>query len=460
MKYVSLLIALVFIGCEGQSQTGSVGLQTFATGFASPVDIENCGDSRLFVVEQDGLIKILNANGTTNATPFLNVTALTNQSGEQGLLGLAFHPNYASNGFFYINYTRISDGATVIARYSVSAGDPNSANATGTILLTIPQPFANHNGGTLKFGPDGYLYIGMGDGGIGGDPGNRAQNINELLGKILRIDVNSGVPYGIPPNNPYAGVAGADEIWAIGLRNPWKFSFDRQTGDLWIADVGQNLYEEVNRAASTESGLNYGWRCYEGNTAYDTSAGCPVQSVTKAPLIITTHAAGFCSVTGGYVYRGSLFPNFQGKYFFSDYCKSQIGMSDNTGSVTFSQTFTGNNFVSFGEDTSGELYVVSIGNGTIYKIVDSSLGTVVPEKTAFTIFPNPAKSEVFIQNLNTPHHITSLAIFDCNGQKLFDKKKATQPITSFTTETLAAGFYLLQLTDNLGTTSVYKLIKE
>lgn len=458
MKYFCFLIALVFISCEGQSQTGTIGLQSFASGFSSPVDLEHCGDSRLFVVEQDGIIKILNSNGTVNSTPFLNITSLTNQSGEQGLLGLAFHPNYASNGLFYINYTRISDGATVIARYSVNASDPNLANPAGTILLTIAQPFSNHNGGTLKFGPDGYLYIGMGDGGNGGDPGNRAQNIDELLGKMLRIDVNSGAPYGIPPTNPYVGVAGTDEIWAIGLRNPWKFSFDRQTGDLWIADVGQGLYEEVNRAAPTESGLNYGWRCYEGNTVYN-NTGCPAQNTLKFPLAVTNHADGFCSITGGYVYRGTQFPNFQGMYFFSDYCKAQIGMSDASGNVTFSPTFSGNNFVSFGEDMSGELYVVSIGNGTIYKIVDSSLGTVETNKTAFNLYPNPAKTEVFIQNLNALTFVTSVEIFDANGKKLLGKKTENQPITSVNTEQLSAGFYLLKLTDNLGQTLTHKLLK-
>ncbi|MGX7668832.1 PQQ-dependent sugar dehydrogenase [Flavobacterium pedocola] len=457
MKYFSLLIALVFISCESQSQTGTVGLQSFATGFASPVEITHCGDSRLFIVEQDGLIKILNANGSTNATPFLNITTLTNQGGERGLLGLAFHPNYAANGFFYINYTRVSDGATIIARYSVNPGDPNLANPTGTILLTIAQPFVNHNGGTLKFGPDGYLYIGMGDGGSGGDPGNRSQNINELLGKMLRIDVNSGSPYGIPASNPYVGVAGADEIWAIGLRNPWKFSFDRQNGDLWIADVGQNLYEEVNRAGSTEAGLNYGWRCYEGNAAYNTT-GCPAQNTMKSPLFITTHADSFCSITGGYVYRGTQFPNFQGKYFFSDYCKAQIGMSDNAGNVTFTGTFTGNNFVSFGEDSSGELYVASISNGVIYKIVDSSLGTVKPEETAFMIYPNPAKSEVFIQNPDENTYATEIEISDLNGKRLLSKKTENMPIRSIDTETLATGLYLLKIGTNQETFAIFKVL--
>ena len=339
MKTIFQLIALFVLQLNCHSQSGVVQLTSFATGFSSPIAIANCGDSRLFVAEQDGIIKVVNSNGTVNPTSFLNITTLTNANGEQGLLGMAFHPNYASNGFFYVNYTRISDGATVVARYTVDSGNPNSANsASATILLTIAQPFSNHNGGTLAFGPDGFLYIGMGDGGSGGDPGNRAQNTTELLGKMLRIDVNSGSPYSIPSNNPYVGVAGADEIWAIGLRNPWKFSFDKQTGDLWIADVGQNVYEEINKAASTEAGLNYGWRCYEGNTAYNTS-GCPAQATMKPPVAVINHSSGACSITGGYVYRGTTYPNFQGKYFFSDYCLARIGMVDNLGNVTFSSTF-------------------------------------------------------------------------------------------------------------------------
>ena len=458
MKFYFLLIAITFIQCESQSQTGTVALQNYGSGFASPVDIAHCGDSRLFIVEQDGLIRILNTNGTINTLPFLNISSLTNQSGEQGLLGMAFHPNYSSNGFFYINYTNNS-GNTVIARYSVNASDPNLANPTGTILLTISQPFSNHNGGTIKFGPDGYLYIGMGDGGSGGDPGNRSQNINELLGKMLRIDVNSGSPYGIPANNPYVGVAGADEIWAIGLRNPWKFSFDRQTGDLWIADVGQNAYEEVNRAASTESGLNYGWRCYEGNTAYNT-AGCAPQATMKAPLFVTAHSNGFCSITGGYVYRGTQYPNFQGKYFFSDYCKAQIGVSDSNGNVTFSQTFTGNNFVSFGEDVNGELYVASISNGMIYKIIDSTLDNPKNTKNAMTIYPNPTKSEVFIQNTDKTQLIASVEVFDVHGKSLLNEKKGNQSVISLNTESLSSGIYFMKITNSVGLYSIHKLIKD
>lgn len=459
MKIKLLLLVLVFIQCtEQHSQTPVIALQNFASGFSSPLDITNCGDSRLFIVEQDGLIKILNSNGTTNATPFLNISTLTNGGGEQGLLGLAFHPDYASNRYFYINYTNNS-GNTVIARYSVSAGNPNVASPTGTILLTIAQPYSNHNGGTIKFGPDGYLYIGMGDGGSGGDPENRAQNVSEMLGKMLRIDVNSGSPYAIPPTNPYIDIVGEDEIWAIGLRNPWKFSFDRQNGDLWIADVGQNAYEEVNRASATEAGLNYGWRCYEGNTAYNTT-GCLPQGAMKAPLFVTTHSSGACSITGGYVYRGSLYPNFQGKYFFSDYCLAKIGMSDASGTVTFSSTFTGNNFVTFGEDMNGELYVGSISNGIIYKVIDSSLGVAENDKTVFNIYPNPAKSEVFISSNNASAYATSVEINDLNGKVLHSKKNDNLPIHSVNTESLSAGMYLLKVVTNLGTTLTYKLAKK
>jgi glucose/arabinose dehydrogenase len=341
MKTIILLILFSF----SSSYSQTIGLQSFATGFTRPLEITNAGDSRLFVVEQGGRIKILNADKTTNATDFLNISTLITNSGEQGLLGLAFHPNYATNVFFFVNYINLS-GNTVIAKYSVDSGNPNIANpASGTILLTVTQPYTNHNGGTLKFGTDGYLYIGMGDGGSGGDPENRAQNINELLGKMLRIDV-SGTPYSIPVGNPYTGITGADEIWAIGLRNPWKFSFDKTLGNLWIADVGQDHIEEINIAAATQSGLNYGWRCYEGDSAYNT-AGCPSQGSMKFPLKTINHSTGACSITGGYVYNGTVYPNFKGFYFFTDYCDPKIGMMSASGTVTYSALFTGNNFSTF-----------------------------------------------------------------------------------------------------------------
>lgn len=459
MKTIFQLIALFVLQLNCHSQSGAVQLTSFATGFSSPIAIANCGDSRLFVAEQDGIIKVVNSNGTVNPTSFLNITTLTNANGEQGLLGMAFHPNYASNGFFYVNYTRISDGATVVARYTVDSGNPNSANsASATILLTIAQPFSNHNGGTLAFGPDGFLYIGMGDGGSGGDPGNRAQNTTELLGKMLRIDVNSGSPYSIPSNNPYVGVAGADEIWAIGLRNPWKFSFDKQTGDLWIADVGQNVYEEINKATSTESGLNYGWRCYEGNTAYNTS-GCPAQATMKSPVAVINHSSGACSITGGYVYRGTTYPNFQGKYFFSDYCLARIGMVDNLNTVTFSSTFSGNNFVAFGEDALGELYVASIGNGTIYKIIDSSLSTEEQTKSHFSIYPNPAQETVFIKKSDTSFP-TAVDVFDIDGKLVLHQKTENLSINALNTERLSTGLYFMKIKTNSGLTLTHKLAIE
>ena len=353
----TLLYYLLMLSYLGQSQT--ISLQSIATGFASPVEITNAGDSRLFVVQKGGLIRILNADGTVNATPFLNLSAFVSTNSERGLLGLAFHPNYATNGYFFVNYTNLA-GNTVIARYTVNASNPNIANTTETILMTITQPFANHNGGTIKFGPDGYLYIGMGDGGSGGDPGNRAQNINENLGKMLRIDVNTTTApfYSSPNSNPYVGVAGNDEIWAIGLRNPWKFSFNRLNGDLWIADVGQDAVEEINKVVSPlpNSGINFGWRCYEGNSTYITS-GCAPSSAMSFPFIQYTRSGGACSVTGGYYYTGSAYPNFQNKYFFTDYCDNKIRMVNNAGVITTTAAFSGNNFVTFGEDINGWNYI-------------------------------------------------------------------------------------------------------
>lgn len=374
LRLLSLL--LTFSLCAiGQAPT--IQLQSFASGFTRPVDIENCNDNRVFIVEQAGYIRIVNPNGTALPTPFLNIDARVGSNGnEQGLLGLAFHPKYKENGYFYVDYTN-NAGNTVISRFNVSANDSNLANANSElILLTIFQPYSNHNGGCVKFGPDGYLYIGMGDGGSAGDPGNRAQNLDSLLGKMLRIDVNNGALYSIPPDNPFINKPNArPEVWSYGMRNPWRYSFDKLNGDLWIADVGQNLWEEVNvQAGGSPGGKNYGWRCYEANHAYNT-AGCQPQNTYFAPVFELAHSSGYCSITGGYVYRGAKYSDLFGFYFFTDYCNPMIQVLKRTSSGTYQQyntiSFTGAAVSTFGTDQYGELYVANLTNGQIKKIVST-----------------------------------------------------------------------------------------
>lgn len=453
MKKIYLFLSL--IGLSATAQT--VSIQNFVSGLSSPVALAHAGDERLFVVEQGGRIKIIQPTGTVNATPFLQLpSSLLTTGGEQGLLGLAFHPDYASNGYFYLNYTN-SSGDTVIARYSVSSGNPDLADSTsGSVLLTIDQPYSNHNGGTLQFGPDGYLYIGMGDGGSGGDPQNRAQNINSLLGKMLRIDVDGASPYAIPPDNPYVGVAGADEIWAVGLRNPWKFSFDSETGDLWIADVGQGEVEEINKVGYTEAGLNYGWKCYEGNSVY---SSCTTPGVTyEMPFAQYTHSGtGGCSITGGYVYRGSAYPNFVGKYFFADYCLNRIGYVNDSGAITYSSFFSGNNnFTSFGEDVNGELYAV--GSGKVVKIVDSSMGVGDFGKGTVSLYPNPAKGSVMVktEGMSFP---ARLEIHDVAGKRL-SVAALSLAETRLDVSGLATGIYFVNVTDALGSKLTQRLAVE
>jgi glucose/arabinose dehydrogenase len=454
-----LLFNLLLLSIIGYSQT--ISLQSFGTGFVSPVEITNAGDTRLFVVQKGGLIRILNADGTVNATPFLNLSSLVTTNSERGLLGLAFHPNYATNGYFFVNYTNLA-GNTVIAKYTVSATNPNIANTSETVLMTITQPFSNHNGGTLKFGSDGYLYIGMGDGGSGGDPGNRAQNINENLGKMLRIDVNvSAAPfYASPSSNPYVGVAGNDEIWAIGLRNPWKFSFNRLNGDLWIADVGQDAIEEINKVLSPlpNSGINFGWRCYEGNSTYNAS-GCAPSNTMRFPFVQYARFGGACSVTGGYYYSGTAYPNFQNKYFFTDYCDNKIRMVDNAGVITTTASFSGNNFVTFGEDVNGELYIAGITSGTVYKIIDSSLSESDFKNNGFSIYPNPAKGFFVVKSAET-NLATKIALFDTTGKLLFSKKLTPNTENVIDTNLLAKGTYFVSVETTNGTNYDTRVIVE
>jgi glucose/arabinose dehydrogenase len=377
MKRLFTSLALIFYFASCAQAQPSIELVNFVSGFTRPVDIANCGDDRLFIVEQRGIIWIVDKNGNKLPNAFLNIDPSVGSSGnEQGLLGLAFHPNYAENGYFYVNYT-MNNGDTRVSRFTVQAGNPNQADpASEMVLFEVDQPFSNHNGGCVKFGPDGYLYIGLGDGGSGGDPQNNGQKRMTMLGKMLRIDVDGGVPYAIPADNPFADDDFTmDEIWALGLRNPWRFSFDRNTGDLWIGDVGQDAWEEIDfQPASSTGGENYGWRCYEGNHVYNTNNCDPMNTMTF-PVAEYVNGAS-CSVTGGFVYRGCNFPELYGHYLYTDYCTGIIWSLTPNGSGGWNNQQLANlndfQFVSFGENRNGELFLAGLGNGIIYRVTETT----------------------------------------------------------------------------------------
>ena len=331
--------------------------------FSKPVFLTASPDdtNRLFVVEQEGYIRIVQEDSVLS-TPFLDINEKLSTGGERGLLGLAFHPRFSSNGRLFVNYTRAQDGATVIAEYHASSNS-NRVTLNESVLLVILQPYGNHNGGMIAFGPDQYLYIGMGDGGSGGDPTNYAQNQNELLGKLLRIDVDQQRPYGIPPDNPLVKGNGRPEIFSWGLRNPWRFSFDRKTGDLWAGDVGQNAWEEIDMITV---GKNYGWRLLEGTHCFNPQTHCRQARKLVDPVTEYAHEQGRCSVTGGYVYRGKKIPDLAGTYVFGDFCSGEIwGYRNGERQILLS---TDLQISSFGEDREGELYVLGYG-GKIVRIV-------------------------------------------------------------------------------------------
>ncbi len=353
-----------------QPATIDARLEKVAQGLSFPVDLAAPkNDSRLFIVEKSGKIRIVK-DGNVLPAAFLDISSLVSTGSEQGLLGLAFHPDYAQNGMFIVDYTDTS-GDTRIARYHVSSNPDVADAASGVIVLTVDQPYSNHNGGGIAFGPDEYLYIALGDGGSGGDPQGHGQDRSELLGSLLRIDVANGNPYNIPASNPYAGSTSfRPEIWSYGLRNPWRFSFDRQTGDLYIGDVGQGEREEIDVApASSVGGENYGWRIMEGRSCYGSSS-CN-QGGLVLPVFDYTHSDG-CSVTGGYVYRGQAVPALAGIYFYSDYCSGWIrSFRYVNGRATESRSWSSldphGSVTSFGQDAEGEIYVL-VSDGTVYRI--------------------------------------------------------------------------------------------
>ncbi len=437
----------------------SISLESFGTGFSSPVSIKNAGDDRLFIVERGGVIKVLNADGSVNTVPFLDIDNLVLSGGERGLLGLTFHPDYTNNGYFFVNYTNNS-GHTIIARYSVNSTNPDVANSSSElIIMTIFQPAPNHNGGDLAFGQDGYLYIPTGDGGTS----DTAQNLNVLLGKLLRIDVDNGSPYEIPTDNPFLNDGDPEtlpEIWGYGLRNPWRFSFDRQTGDIWIGDVGQGSFEEINRVSLSAAGLNYGWRCYEGNQVFN-NTGCPDSSTLTFPVAVYSLSGSPCAISGGYRYRGSAYPNFTGIYFFADFCSNEIGTLETDGTswnMNFTTPFGGNSWSSFGEDVNGELYIAGLSSGIIYKITDATLGIEQLDDISFKMYPNPTKDELNFDFQHSNSQITKISFYDIQGKLLKDIKQISSNKLKITTKEFAKGLYLVEILDENGNKITNKLI--
>lgn len=345
-----------------------------AGGLERPLYLTHAGDGtgRLFILEQPGRIRIVR-DGQLLEAPFLDIAKQVRFAGEQGLLGLAFHPSYKNNGRYFINYVRASDGQTVIAEFRASS-NPDRSGTSETITLTVAQPYPNHKGGMVEFGPDGFLYIGLGDGGSGGDPENRAQNRAELLGKILRVDVDHGRPYAIPADNPPTDGAGRPEIYATGLRNPWRFSFDRQTGELWAGDVGQNEWEEIDLI---RRGENYGWRVMEGTHCYRPRLFCSAEGLVP-PVLEYAHEKKRCSVTGGYVYRGNRIASLRGTYIYGDFCSGEVFVfrreRPDPASVPTVLLSTPLALSSFGQDAAGELYVTDYRGGAVFRIIQADPG--------------------------------------------------------------------------------------
>ncbi len=377
---LAAVAAVQIASCVSSAQTTGALEPAFpGLTFTEPIELTHAGDGSglVYVAEKAGRVRAVNAAAGT-ATTALDITGLVINSGEQGFLGMAFHPSFATNGYLYVHYSGRTNGRTVLARYTRSTTnlavfDPASAQ----ILLEVVQPFSNHNGGKLAFGPDGYLYLSLGDGGSANDPGNRAQNRTLLFGKMLRLDVDNpsaGRNYGIPPSNPFAGNTDGtrEEIYAYGLRNMFRFSFDRATGTLWGADVGQNAYEEIDLITS---GGNYGWRVAEGFHCNVPSTGCDRTGFTD-PIYEYDHSGGNCSITGGFVYRGARNPDLTGRYVFGDYCTGNLWALTYDGTTATRQTIAsiGVGLFSFGEDAAGELYVLS-GDGSIQRFVATAVAS-------------------------------------------------------------------------------------
>lgn len=452
-----VLSFLLLCNFTTMAQAPTVSFPVFVTGLSAPVKITNANDNtnRLFVVEQDGLIRIIK-NGVLQPKPFLDVTSKTNASGEQGLLSVAFPPRFKQHRFFFVYYTNLSGNVT-IARYQVSSTNADSAVLSSErILFDLPKPggFTNHNGGDLFFGKDNFLYIAIGDGGGGGDPFNNSQDGNSLFGKMLRVNVATNTPpyYTVPVSNPFVNdPAIRDEIYALGLRNPWRWSFDRLTGDVWIADVGQEKWEEVHyMTPANAKGANYGWRCYEGNASYNLT-GCAPSSNYDFPIYVYGHnfINGGYSITGGYVYRGSQYPTLQGYYLCADFITANLWKINPNGSGGWnvSRQNCPNSLVSFGEDENGEMYALAI-NGTVYRVTVSPSPVASAQMSVFNndqiVYPTVVQNNLI--NILLDGSVQNIRITDMSG-KVVLQQMITNPVGVYTLSlpALAKGMYIVQL---------------
>ncbi len=462
IKYFKIFfLLLIFLLCGKKTFAQYEIVKAFPNiSFSNAVDFQIAGDgtNRIFIVEQSGIIKVFqNDSNVSSVKVFLDISNKVTSGGEMGLLGLAFNPDYSQNGFFYVDYTStIPNRHTIVARYQVSNSNPDSANISSElILLTQAQPFANHNGGKVVFGPDGYLYISFGDGGSGGDPLNNGQNLTTFLGKILRIDVNSennNLNYSIPSSNPFAGNSSGykEEIYAYGLRNPWRFSFDKMTGKLWCADVGQDLWEEID---TIQNGKNYGWNIMEGKHCYN-SSNCDTARLTL-PIWEYDHSSGNCSITGGYVYRGNSVPQLTGEYIYADYCTSNIWALDAAGSSPKNEFLlkAPGQITAFGVDQNNELYFCDF-DGNIYKFKSVSTGIKsldnIPNNfELFQNYPNPFNPSTKIKFVLSEKSKIKIEIIDVLGNiiKVLEneiKPKGTYEV-EWNAENNSSGVYYAKL---------------
>lgn len=482
MKKNYFLLSIILHTFILQINAQNLELESFGPEFLYPTYLGSSGipsDTRMFVSEQAGYIKILRANGTTPATPFLDIESLVfddYQSGwEQGFLSFVFHPDYSNNGYIFVNYVD-QDEHNIISRFTVTSDPDIADNSSELIIMDIPHPYSHHYGGDMAFGPNGYLYISRGDGGTDqGDPENRSQDLSELSGKMLRIDVDNpsgGKNYGIPAGNPFVETPIDDpntlaEIWLYGFRNPAKFSFDGN--DLWIGDVGQKAYEEINLNEGNVPGLNYGWRCYEGTDDFNTS-GCPPLNNTEVPTHQIHHfdepdGGWRCAIAGGYVYRGSAYPGLSGLYFFADWCSGEIfTLTEDNGSWvrTINSTSVSNDrFVAFGQDNNNELYILSnpLDDGQVYKVKQTTLSVNALDKNTFSLIPNPSNEDVATLSFIKPITLSKINAINLHGQKIsLGFKAVNSKSATIEIDNLSGGIYFIETISNNGERSINKLI--